>query len=474
MNVNLQQLLYLTFFSAAFCDLASAADWKMFAATPDHASFNGAETTITPGNATTLQAVWAQRFGTVFASAPTVVNGVLYFGGWNGYFYAVDGKDGRVLWQTFVGKAPDPDIPECQRGIGVTSQPVLSGDVVYVGGGDSAVYALNMYTGEQKWRVSLADPATGAYIWSSITLVKDALYVGVSSLGDCPLVRGALVRIDINAPDKPLIRYLIPEDQAGAGVWSTPAVDVNTDTVYVTTGTGEQDAELGIWGGTLMSLDATTLGPKHYYFMPTNSVEDDIEWGSSPTLYTGRDGRKRVAATGKDGVLYGLSADDLSLLFQTKIALGCICPECGCGSLSTPAFDGTALYLGAGVADPELFDSGSVYSINPDDGSIRWVRTTPGTVIAPVSVAGGLVFAGTTVGLNIFDAASGEPLWTDNDRGPMFSQPVIVDGTVYCTYVTGEVIAWRPSQQQIDPTQPPGPGAISRGSPPAPRNGQVW
>jgi polyvinyl alcohol dehydrogenase (cytochrome) len=464
-SVSPVRVLFVTLSVLSLVSQSFAADWKMFAATPEHTSYNSAETAINRDTISTLQRAWAQVFKGGFAAAPTVVNRILYVGGWNGYFYAMDGTDGRVLWQTYVGKAAEPELPQCQVAIGVTAQAVVSGNTVLVGGGDSAVYALNKDTGAQIWRTQLADPASGAYIWSSLTLVNNSLYVGIASLGDCPLVRGLLARIDLNAPDQPQIRYLAPEDQVGAGIWSTPAVDVKTNTVYVTTGTGDQDADLGLWGGTLLALDATTLDIKSYYFLPTNSTDEDIEWGSSPTLYTGTNGRRLVAATGKDGILYGLTAPDLSVLYQTKLALQCICPECGCGSLSTPSFDGKYLYVGAGVADPTLFDSGSVYSIMPDDGSIRWVRTTPGTVIAPVTVAGSFVYAATTTGLNVFDAATGDVVWTDGNYAGMFSQPVVIEGTVYCTYVNGDVVAWRP--QANAPDQP----GAKRGAVPHTRSG---
>src|SRR6202011_2905570 len=111
-----------------------------------------------------------------------------------------------------------------------------SEDVVYLPGGDSAVYALNQRSGSIRWRVSLADPAAGSYLWSSLTLAGNFLYVGVASLGDCPVVRGAVARIDINNPDRPTFFYLDPVGQFGGGVWSTPAVDTISDTVYITSG----------------------------------------------------------------------------------------------------------------------------------------------------------------------------------------------------------------------------------------------
>jgi uncharacterized protein (TIGR03437 family) len=58
-------------------------------------------------------------------------------------------------------------------------------------------------------------------------------------------------------------------------------------------------------------------------------------------------------------------------------------------------------------------------------------------------VANGLVFVSTTQGFEIYHAPTGQFLWRDQIRGALYSQPVVVDGTVFTTYVSGEVAAWR-------------------------------
>jgi outer membrane protein assembly factor BamB len=415
----------------------------MFMWDPSHSSFNSAELLIDANSVGNLRPLGSFQADGGFAAAPAVVDGIAYIGDWTGRFYAVRAVDGRVLWRQFVGMAAKPGDPNCQPAVGVSGQAVASGGVVYVPGGDSAVYALDRETGAIVWRVPLADPAAGAYLWSSLTLVNNSLFVGVSSLGDCPTVRGAVARIDLGKPQKPAFFYFDPPGQLGGGVWSTPAFDTQSNTVIVTSGNGDFDPASGLWAGTLMTLDASTLTPRNHFELPSNDPNLDMDWSSSPILFQASDGTDLVAAAAKDGVLYCLRRKDLSLAWTTKIAMSCDCPECGCGSTSTPAFDGQRLYLGAGKVDPDdAANSGSLYAIDPSTGQPFWSRLLPDTILAPVTVVNAVVFASTLGGLMAFDAATGETLWTDGGRGRLYSQPVVVDGRVYSTYIKGELVVW--------------------------------
>jgi uncharacterized protein (TIGR03437 family) len=423
---------------------AFAQDWPMYLKDLAHSSFNDQETQLSIRNVATLQPAWITPLGGYLSAGVTLSNGDLFIGNWSGNFSRVDAQTGKILWTKFVGKAPDPLDSTCLQGIGVAGQPVVLGDTVYVGGGDSAVYAFDRSTGNQLWRVPLANPATGSFLWASMVPYNNALFAGVASLGDCPLVRGALARIDLANPQKPLIHYLSSQDSLGAGVWSTPAVDPATNTIFAATGNGDvPDVSTGNYNEALLRFDAGTLEIKSYFQLPKEESESDFDWGSSPTLFNvPSTGDALMAATGKDGFLYAVRQSDLSLVWKTQIAVGCVSPEDGCGSLSTPAFDGATLFVGAGVRDPNLFANGSVYAINPANGAVIWEHDSDGTVIAPVTVANGLVFASTTFGLHVYDAATGQIVWSDGNWGVIYSQPVVANGTIYASYLKGELVGW--------------------------------
>src|SRR5438445_6590825 len=160
---------FALFLVLAAAPARTADDWPMYLYDPTHSSFNRAESKINGLNANKLEPSWTTNLSTAIASAPTISGGIAYIGGWNGNFYAIDTATGAPRWATFVGVAASPEIDFCMPAVGVTSQSTVVGNVVYVGGGDSAVYALDKNTGAQLQRIPLANPHDGAYLWSSIT-----------------------------------------------------------------------------------------------------------------------------------------------------------------------------------------------------------------------------------------------------------------------------------------------------------------
>ena len=408
-----------------------------------HTSSRPGETTIYPGNAAQLRQVWKASVGATVSSGVTVSSGSVYFGDWSGNFHSMNALTGAAQWSQFLGKAPDPADASCQpRGIGVSSQPAVAGNTVYVGGGDSAVYAMDRGTGSILWRVPLADPSVGTYLWSSPMLSQNALYIGIASLTDCPTVRGGLARIPLNDPTHPQIAYFMPPNSQGAGVWGTPSIDEQNNLVYVTTGNaGGQDAQNGVWGSALLALDATTLQIQSYFFMPVPSMDSDADWGSSSVLFESG-GQPLIAANGKTGVMYVLHRPDLAPVWSYKLATDCDSPEVGCGSISTPAFDGSVLVTGAGQPDGNG-PLGTVYAFDPAARQLLWMYPAAAAVLGPVTLTPGLVFVSAESGLAVLDAATGAALWTDGGvSGAMFGQPVVSGGILYATYANGDVIAW--------------------------------
>ena len=77
---------------------------------------------------------WKFPTGDRIVSSPVYKDGVIYFGGDDGNVYAVDAADGRQLWKHRTGGP-------------VASTPAVAGGVVYVGSYDGKFYALDAKTG---------------------------------------------------------------------------------------------------------------------------------------------------------------------------------------------------------------------------------------------------------------------------------------------------------------------------------------
>src|SRR5712675_504119 len=82
---------------------------------------------------------WQFPTGGRIVSSPALADGVIYFGGDDGNVYAVDAVTGRQLWK----HATNGPVP---------SSPAVVGGIVYVQSYDGKFYALDAKTGGTKWK----------------------------------------------------------------------------------------------------------------------------------------------------------------------------------------------------------------------------------------------------------------------------------------------------------------------------------
>jgi len=108
-----------------------------------------------------LQLLWTfEAENSFFAATAAIVDGVVYVGDADKYFYAVDLKSGRQLWSYEVE-------------IGFLASPAVRDGRVFIGDSDGIFYCLNAETGKLLWKHE-----TGAEINSSANFFKDSVLVG--------------------------------------------------------------------------------------------------------------------------------------------------------------------------------------------------------------------------------------------------------------------------------------------------------
>ncbi len=108
---------------------------------------------------------WAFKTGGPVSSSPAVADGTAYFQSADGKFYAVDAHTGKPRWTFALGKelpfrngiAPtDLGPPDYGLWDFFLSSATLADGLVYFGGADGKLYALNARTGKQAWSFSTA------------------------------------------------------------------------------------------------------------------------------------------------------------------------------------------------------------------------------------------------------------------------------------------------------------------------------
>ena len=174
-------------------------------------------------------------------SQPIVSNGLVYWGSFDGYERATD-TSGNLVWQTNLGTTSPPACTDPSEA-GIASTPTITTDVpvgaatsvLYVGGGNSKLYALNAATGAVLWSYDVGgNPNT--FLWDLAAVFGNSVYIGVSSFGDCPLIQGQLLQLNRVTGALQNTFNVVPNGCTGGGVWSSPTIDAAAGTIYFTTG----------------------------------------------------------------------------------------------------------------------------------------------------------------------------------------------------------------------------------------------
>ena len=90
-----------------------------------------------------------------YLSSPVVWNGAIYFGSGDGNVYSLEAQSGSLNWKFKTGDV-------------VHASPAIADGVLFVGSWDSYFYALDAATGTEKWRFKTGeDPQTRTTRWAS-------------------------------------------------------------------------------------------------------------------------------------------------------------------------------------------------------------------------------------------------------------------------------------------------------------------
>jgi polyvinyl alcohol dehydrogenase (cytochrome) len=361
-----------------------------------------------------LSQQWSYKTGDTIAATPAINWNRVFIGSWDGNEYALNEADGTLIWKKYLGVVPNPG--GCDD-IGVTSSPLTIDGTLYFGGGDDYWYAINMYTGNVLWRVFTGSTAAGYYNWSTPANLGNFAYVGAASLCDTPLVQGKLYRVDMSTHQIVNTFKVVADGETGGTIWTKPVVDAGRNAVFVTTGNRAYDSNRNHqpYGEAMLSLDATTLAVKGVWSLPLSEPTPDADWGTAPLLFPDGLGHDLVSAANKNGMLYAFNRDNVSAgpVWSRRIADGAVGedPAAG-GAYSNGLYDLKSVYYAGGattIGGRKV--TGSIRALNPANGAVKWETELPGKPFGQLAYANGMIVVSSLKAIDLVDSDTGEILY---------------------------------------------------------------
>lgn len=309
-------------------------------------------------------------------SSPAVANGVVYFGSFDDYVYALSAKSGKVLWQQKTGGE-------------VQSSPVVADGVVYIGSDDGKVYAL--HAAATPGKQVIWSQLIGGQVWSSPAVSSDGsmVYVGSSnnylyalltsprvsnhvawSVLTFGMIRSGPVVADnvIYVGNESGGLYAVSAD--GTVLWNYPAAGFVDSNPTVTVAGGV--VYFGNHNGDLYAIN--TAGTLLWrYHVTTRRVD------ARPVV------ADNVVYIGTDSGLYALKPGGPSYSVRWHNPADALV-------VSGPVMAGGVLYAGTGASTGN--DNGKLYALNATTGHTNWQHTIGPAIFSSPVVAGDMVFIG--------------------------------------------------------------------------------
>ncbi len=474
--------------------VGNPCDWPRYGHDDSNTQTNPCETILSPSTVPNLKLKWiapgANPLANGVYAAPIISNGVLYYGDSGGYFYARDAETGLDLFPpllvngsidapatvsngvVYFTVVPATANPIQLYAVNVSNFEVVTGFPVNVGGSPSSLPTANGITAEVLSGVVVAGKA------------QDILIVAVTNSGQeesatlLPTNRGGFVAYDLQGNIKWTLVVNEPPLGAGAGSWSTAAVDNDLGLIFV--GTAQATTPpAGPYTDALLAIDYNTGTIKWHRQYTKDDVYSslypcglDFDLGASPNLFTiCKNGKKidvvgvnnkagcyrvwkrtngkpvwfsPVIPNGTEGSINGNSG----AAYANDTVYTC-CNQSNAtvpvGPLNIIAFYGiyvcdnfeALLFL---LQQSFLTDQTYIRAHCAKTGKVKWSINQPPATAPAITQANGVLYTGNFVGLfRAINAADGSLLFEDTPvkspipgLGPIISGPVtIANGRVY-------------------------------------------
>ncbi len=423
-------------------------DWPTYMRGVMRPGFDAAETNITATTASHLKLHWIDQGTSRVFSQPVVAHGLIYWGSGDGYEHATN-LSGHPVWAVNLGWSSSvcPGNGDDKNGVldtATVASVMIKGkqrQVLFVGGGNARFYALDALTGATIWSTSLGTPPD-AFLWSSPALYHGHIYEGVASLSGCPQVQGSFVQMDAST-GKILHDFdTVPDGCLGGSVWGSPTLDVAHNAVYFGTGNSAQCATAEPYAVALVKLRLSDLALLDAWQVPRNEQIPDSDFGATPTLFEATIGEVKhqmIGLPNKNGVYYAFDRTAIGRGPVWKLRLG------GIYSIASSAWDGSHLYVGGRDTTYQgISCEGTLSALDPATGAFLWRHCLgDGPALGAITAIPGVVIVAEESYFLAIATADGRTLFRYANRQASFVGPASVShGVLYIGSYTGGLYAF--------------------------------
>jgi polyvinyl alcohol dehydrogenase (cytochrome) len=389
---------------------AQGSTWQSAGGNRQNTRYQQSENTLSVSNVANLTVKWSFTTGGDVSATPAVDTDTAYFPDWAGNLYAVNRFTGQQRWVVSIPVASGVPYDKVRATPAVTADKVIvgtQGSILVPGGGFGAkVLAFNKSTGALLWS-TVADTHPSAIITQSATVFDGKVYVGVASQDE------ALAAF---IPGYPCCSFrgsmLALDETTGAILWKTYMVP-------------EGYSGGAIWGSS-PAIDTQRsqlyIATGNNYSVPQSVLDCVAAAGSDSAAQSAC-----VPANDYFDTILALNLKTGAVKWATRAipydawTVSCI-PFFGDGSNcpqpAGPDYDfgqAPALFTVKPAGSAKPYDlvgagqkSGQYWALNPDTGAVKWV-----TQAGPGGTAGGLQWGSAVDGKRVYTAnanSNGQPV----------------------------------------------------------------
>lgn len=347
-------------------------DWASFRGNPQ---LTGVADSQLPDK---LELIWTFKAGDMIESTAAIVDGTVYIGALDGYFYAINAQTGKSKWK-YEATAP------------IKSSPSIHKGVIYFGDEDGIFHAVDIDTQKKKWRyttegeiISSANFAgdnvlfgsydgflyclkqkNGELVWKFET--EGYVHGTPAIFGNFVIVTGcdSFLRV-INIDDGKQAQQV----NLGAYVGASPAIlDANTEAQT----TSKVRVYCGTYGNEVLGVDLTSGEIKWRYEHPVRKL---------PFFASAAVTKDLIIIGGRDKMVHALTSEkgDPQWTFTAKSRIE-----------SSPVIVGKRVFFGT--------TRGVFVALDITNGEQVWKFETGSSIVASPSVSDGKIYIGTEDGV---------------------------------------------------------------------------